>query len=82
MTVRLIAVVWTSEPLVPVTVTVANPTAAVLDAVRVRDELFPVLESGLKAAETPVGRPVAANVTDPVKPPARVILIVLVPVPP
>lgn len=57
------------EPLVPVIVTVAGPTAAVLDAVNVSelpDE--PVTDAGLKEAVTPDGNPLALNATVPVKP--------------
>ncbi len=62
-------------PDVPVTVTVDTPAAAELLALRVR--VFP-----LKDAVTPAGRPEAAKETVPVKPPAGVTVIVLVPVAP
>jgi hypothetical protein len=62
-----------------VTVTVAEPKGAVLDAVRVRTLLGPVVEAWLKLAVTPLGNPLALKVTPPVKPPVRVIEIVLVP---
>jgi hypothetical protein len=65
-----------------VTVIVAAPSVAVLDAVRVRTLLAPVAGFGLKPAVTPVGNPLALNVTPAVNPPVRAMLIVLVPVAP
>jgi hypothetical protein len=65
-----------SVPLVPVTVTVAAPRVAVLDAVKVR-ELVPVVEAGLNAAVTPAGNPLAVKATLPVKPPLGATVIVL-----
>jgi len=62
-----------------VTVTVAGPIAAVLVAFRVSALLVPVAEAGLKVAVTPLGNPLALKSTLPVKPPVRVIVIVLVP---
>ena len=59
-------------PDVPVMVTVAGPVVAVLVAVRVSTLL------ALKAAVTPLGKPVAAIVTGPVKPPAGVTVMVSV----
>ena len=57
------------EPLVPVMVTVAVPTVAVLDAVNVRVlPADPVTEVGLKLAVTPDGSPLALNATVPLKP--------------
>jgi hypothetical protein len=67
---------------VPVTVTVAGPVAAALDAVSVSALLFPVVEAGLKLAVTPLGKPPAASATLPVKPPLRVIVIALAPLAP
>jgi hypothetical protein len=56
----------------------------VLDAVRVRTELVPVVVvvAGLKLAVTPVGNPVALKATVPANPPVRVIVMVLVPLDP
>lgn len=57
------------EPLVPVTVTVAAPTVAEFEAVKVRvlpDD--PVTEVGLNAAVTPEGRPETLNVIVPLNP--------------
>ena len=68
LTVRLIVVVLTREPLVPVIVTIAAPTAAVLLAVSV-SVLAVVEDEGLKVAETPLGRPVAEKATLLEKPP-------------
>ena len=70
-----------SEPLVPVTVTVAVPVAAVAEAVKV-SVLVPVVEDGLKLAATPLGRPLALKATLPVKPLPGVTVTVLVAVPP
>jgi hypothetical protein len=65
-----------------VTVTVAEPVAAVAEAVSVRVELLPVVLFGLNAAVTPVGRPLAARVTAPVNPPVRLMLMVTLPLAP
>src|SRR5499427_10877194 len=81
-TVRLIDVVRVRPPPVPVTVTVAAPRVAVPEAVNVNTLLVPVAEAGLKLAVTPLGNPLALKATLPVKPPARVIVSVLVPLPP
>jgi len=78
LTVSAIVVVWLSDPLVPVTVTVAVPVVAVLLAVNVRT-LVLVVDVGLKAAVTPLGRPLAVSATLPVKPPEGVTVIVDVP---
>jgi hypothetical protein len=81
LTVRVRVAVWVSEPLVPVTVTVAAPVAAVAEAVKVR-VLVPVVDVGLKLAVTPLGKPLALRVTLPVKPLPGVTVTVLVAVPP
>jgi hypothetical protein len=81
-TVRLMVVVRARLPLVPVTVTVAAPRVAVLEAAKVSVALFPVVEVGLKLAVTPLGNPLALKATLPVKPPVRVIVIVLAPLAP
>src|SRR6202451_1539253 len=83
VTVRLSIVLSVVAPLVPVTVTVAVPTVAVADAVKVSvlpDD--PVTEVGLKAAVTPTGRPVAVRATVPVKPLKGVTVMLLVAVVP
>src|SRR5262245_55111544 len=49
-TVRLIVVVRDKPPPVPVTVTVAAPRVAALDAANVKTLLVPVVEAGLKLA--------------------------------
>jgi hypothetical protein len=72
-------VVRVIAPDVPVTVIVAAPLAAALDAVSVRVELAPVADAGLKLAVTPLGNPLAVKATAPVKPPERVIPIDTVP---
>lgn len=65
-------------PDVPVTVNVALPAGAVLLAVKV-STLLVVLLVGLNAAVTPLGNAEIVKVTEPVKPPDGVTLIVLVP---
>jgi len=64
------------------TVTLAAPRVAVTEAVNVNTLLVPVAEAGLKLAVTPLGNPLALKATLPVKPPVRVIVIVLVPLAP
>ena len=76
--VSAIVVVWLSEPEVPVTVTVAAPVVAVELAVSV-STLVPAVLAGLNDAVTPLGRPDAARLTLPLKPPTGATLIVLVP---
>ena len=77
MTVRLIVVVWLSEPEVPVTVTVVGPGVAPALAVSV-STLVPAVLAGLNEAVTPLGRPDAARLTLPLKPPTGATLSVLV----
>jgi len=60
----------------------AEPTVAVAVALRVTTVLVPVVEEGLKLAETPVGKPLALKATLLVNPPVRVTVMLLVPVPP
>jgi hypothetical protein len=67
MIVRPIMAVWLKLPEVPVTVMVAVPAAAEVPAANVR-VLVPVVLAGLKDAVTPLGRPVAARLTLPLKP--------------
>jgi hypothetical protein len=62
-------------------VTIEVPVAAVLAAVNV-SVLVLVAVAGLNVAVTPAGRPLALNITAPVKPPSGAIVIVLVPDPP
>ena len=81
MTVRAIAVVAVREPEVPVMVTVAGPTVAVLLAVSVTT-LELVDEAGLKLAVTPVGNPEAVNDTLPANELTSVTEIVSVPLAP
>jgi hypothetical protein len=69
-------------PEVAVIVTVAAPSVAVPEAVKVAVTEFPVVAAdGLKATVTPVGSPVALIVTAPVKL-VRVIAMVDAPLPP
>lgn len=77
-TVRVIEVVWLSDPDVPVTVTVAVPVVAVLLAVKV-NTLVDVVGFVPKLAVTPAGRPEAERLTDPVKPFSGFTVIVLLP---
>ena len=74
-------VLWERDPLVPRIVTVAEPTVAVLEAVKLT-LLVPVVEAGLKLAVTPDGKPLALRATLPVNPPMGVTVIELVTVPP
>ena len=73
---KLIVVVCTSEPDVPVTVTVAGPVVAELLAVSVTMLVLVVL-AGLNDAVTPPGRPEATKLTLPVKPPVGFTVMVL-----
>lgn len=81
VTVRAIVVVAVRLPDVPVMVTVELPAVAVLMAVKV---ITLVELAGLvpKVAVTPLGRPLAAKVTLPLKGLTSVTVIVLVPVAP
>ena len=81
LTVSATAVDAVRLPEVPVTVTVARPTVAVLLAVSV-STLLPVVGLVAKAAVTPVGRPEATRVTLPVNPFAPTTAIVDVPLDP
>jgi len=60
-----------------VTVTVAAPRVAELDAESVR-VLVPVVEAGLNEAVTPLGNPLAVKATLPAKPLDGVTVMVLV----
>ena len=69
VTTRVSIVLAVVDPLVPVTVTVALPTVAVLEAVKVSVlPADPVTDVGLKTAVTPAGRPVAVKVIALLKP--------------
>ena len=78
---RAMEVACERVPLVPVTVTVAVPIVAVVDAVNV-SVLDPVVEIGLNAAVTPADKPLALKATLPVNPPLGVTAIVVVPAAP
>jgi hypothetical protein len=80
VTVTLIVTDRVRPPPVPVIVTVDGPSVAVLDAVSVTTRLSPV--DGAMLAATPIGGTLALKSTAPVKPPLRVIVIVLVPLAP
>ncbi len=67
MTARMAEVVAVRLPDVPVIVSVLTPPVADALAVRVR-VLLPVVEVGENEAVTPVGRPLMASATFPVKP--------------
>jgi hypothetical protein len=75
LTVKASEVEEVREPLVPVTVTIADPMLAALLAVSV-NTLVPAVEFGLKDAVTPLGNPEAARVTVPVNPFAPVTVMV------
>ena len=77
-TVRLSVVVAVRVPDAPLIVTAKVPVAAVALAVSVK-VLVEVVGFGLNDAVTPVGKPVAVNVTLPLKPFAGVMVIALVP---
>jgi hypothetical protein len=81
-TVRLTVVVLVSPPPVPVTVTLADPVTAPLDAVNVNVLLVPLADCGLNAAVTPPGSPLALSATLLLKPATRTTVIVLVAVAP
>ncbi len=82
VTVSATTVVRLVEPEVPVSVTFAVPSVAVLDAVNVAVTELPVVAvDGLNATVTPLGRPVAAKPTAPVKL-VRVMAIVDAPLAP
>jgi hypothetical protein len=77
---KFTAAVWLPE--VPVMVTVLVPVAVASFEVRVTTLLFPVVGVtgfGLNCAFIPSGRPVAENVTAPVKLPRLVTVMVFVP---
>jgi hypothetical protein len=74
-------VVWVRLPETPVTVTVAGPMGAALEAVNV-SVLVLVVVAGLNDAVTPDGSPLAVRATDPVKPLISVTETVLVPLAP
>ena len=77
-TVSAMVVVAVSVPEVPVMVTVAAPVVAELLAVRV-STLVLVVGLVANAAVTPLGRPEAARVTEPVNGLTSVTVIVSVP---
>lgn len=79
-TVRLIWTTWLRMPLVPVMLITDVPARAVFDTDRVTT-VPDVEEIGLKLAVTPVGKPLAVNVTEPVKAPDGVTVMALVPLP-
>jgi hypothetical protein len=81
VTVSAMVVLAVRLPEVPVIVTVAAPTVAVALAVKV-STLVDVVGLVAKTAVTPVGRPDAARVTEPVNGLTSVTVIVSVPVPP
>ena len=77
-------VLWTSEPEVPVTVTVAVPRVAVEDAVKVRVEVALPFAGGVTGlvenpAVTPEGSPAVVRVVAELNPATLVIVTVLVP---
>jgi hypothetical protein len=81
VTVTVIVTVEVRLPEVPLTVTVDDLSAAALVAVSV-SVLVVVVVAGLNAAVTPVGKPVAAKATVPVKPDCGATVRMVLPVPP
>ena len=81
VTVRERFVVCVSVPLVPVTVILAVPVVAVLDAVNLI-VLVVAVEVGLKLAVIPAGRPLKLSATLPLNPPVGATVIVLLADPP
>jgi hypothetical protein len=81
LTVRDRVVVRVRPPPVPVMVTVAVPATAVLDAVKVT-VLVAVVEAGLNAAVTPLGRPLALKATLLANPPTGATVTTLLAVAP
>src|SRR5215475_4326058 len=77
LTVRFRVVERESPPPEPLIVTLTVPVAAVLEAASVRALLPPVVDGGLNVAVTPLGNPVALNVTPLGHPPLREMVIVL-----
>lgn len=81
VTVSEIMVVETVLPDVPVTVMLYVPAVAVEPTVKVSEEVpAPVIDDGLKAAVTPVGRPETASAMDELKPPVTALAMVAEPV--
>lgn len=78
LTTRPITVDRVNPPPAPVTLIMVVPAGALVDALSVSVVLFALVEEGLKLAVTPVGSPLALKATLPVKPPLRVMLIVVV----
>src|SRR5262249_61872313 len=78
----LFACTGPTPPPVPVPKRAASHRVAALDAERVSTLLPPVVGCGSKLAVTPLGNPLALRATPSVKPPDRVIVIVLVPLAP
>jgi hypothetical protein len=79
---RLTVVVALNELLVPVMVTITGLEVVAAELVAASVSIWvPAADPGVKVAETPVGRPVAASVIVPVNPPKFVAEIVLVPLP-
>ena len=79
MTVRVAVAVFTSEPLVPFTVSVYVPVGVLVAVRTVRVELpEPVTEVGLNEPVEFAGRPLTLKVTTPLNPPAAVTVAVYV----
>ena len=81
MIVSATVVVCVRLPEIPVIVTVATPTVAVLAAVNV-NLLDVVALAGLNDAVSPAGKPLAARLTELLKPLIGVIVIVVLPLAP
>src|SRR3989442_1038985 len=77
VTAAAIEVVWTSEPLVPATVTAYDP--AVVPVNVHEDAWLPLMDDGAQEPVTPAGADARLSATLPVKPPVEVSVIVDVP---
>ena len=78
----VIVVLRVSVPPAPEIVTITDPSVAVLEALNVTIDELAVVELGLKAAVTPLGRAEVVNATLLVNPLMRAMVIVLLPLAP
>ena len=82
LTVRLVDVLWITDPLLPFTVKGKVPPGVAVVVVTVIVDEFPVVLFGLNVALVFVGRPAALRNTPPANPPERVIVRVYDVLPP
>ncbi len=76
VTVAEIVVVWASEPLVPVTVTVYDPVVVPVNVQA--DDWLPLMDDGEQEPLTPMGADAMTSATVPVKPPVELSMTVAV----